>query len=164
MWARSYKEEVILVLVLNRFIVLSLFWWFYPHLRHGNTPGGHWLARCSFFLAWGRCNFLSLLLSADLSAELQKPKQVVAAPALNIVSGSFIYHVFISVASVLPPSSARATGGRLACWSLPGYGVQVSQDPKSVVFPIARQLVTIFDIIFWDATAKYIFTTSSNLA
>ena len=58
---------------------MSLFWWFYPHLRQGNTPGGHWFVLRSFFPVWGRCNFLILLLSADLTAVVPQPSQVVAA-------------------------------------------------------------------------------------
>ena len=67
------------MLLFNRCIVVSLFWWFYPHLRQGNTPGGHWFVRRNFFPVWGRCNFLILLLSADLTAVLPQLSQVVAA-------------------------------------------------------------------------------------
>ena len=67
------------MLLFNRCIVVSLFWWFYPHLRQGNTPGGHLFVRRSFFPVWGRCNFLILLLTADLTAVLPQPSQVVAA-------------------------------------------------------------------------------------
>ena len=85
---RSYKGD--LILVFNRCIVVSLLWWFYPHVRQGNTPGWHWLARRSFFPVWGRCNFLIPLLSADLSAVLPQPSQVVTAHlALHVASGSF---------------------------------------------------------------------------
>ena len=74
---RCYNKDF--MLLFNRCIVVSLFWWFYPHLRQGNTPGGHWFVRRSFFPVWGRCNFLILLLSADLTAILPQPSQVVAA-------------------------------------------------------------------------------------
>ena len=78
------------MLLFNRCIVVFLFWWFYPHLRQGNTPGGHWFVRRSFFPVWGRCNFLILLLSTDLTAVLPQPSQVLAAHLTpHIASESF---------------------------------------------------------------------------
>ena len=67
------------MLLFNRCIVVSLFCWFYPHLRQSNTPSGHWFVRRSFFPVWSTCNFLILLLSADLTAVLPQPSQIVAA-------------------------------------------------------------------------------------
>ena len=63
---RCYNNDF--MLLFNRCIVVSLLWWFYPHLRQGNTSGRHWFVRRSFFPVWGRCTFLILLLSADLTA------------------------------------------------------------------------------------------------
>ena len=84
----SYKENS--TLVFNRCVAASLFWWFYPHLRQGNTASGHWFARRSFFPVWGKCNFLILLLSADLNAVLPQPSRVVTAhSAPHVASESF---------------------------------------------------------------------------
>ena len=56
----------------------------------GYTPGGHWFARRSFFPVWGRCNFLILLLSADLSVVLPQPHKVVTSHwSPHVASGSF---------------------------------------------------------------------------
>ena len=58
--------------------------------QQGNTPGRHWFARGSFFPVWGRCNFLILLLSADLNAVLPQSSQVVTAYLhLHVASESF---------------------------------------------------------------------------
>ena len=72
-----YNKKV--MLPLNRCIAVSLFWWFYPYLRQGNTPGGHWFVCRSFFPLWGRCNFLIQLLCADLIAVLPQPSKAVTA-------------------------------------------------------------------------------------
>ena len=89
MWIRCYKGD--LIVVFNRYVVVSLFWWFYTHLKQGNTPGGHWFARRSFFPVWGRCNFLILLLSADLNAVLPQPSQVVTAHSVPHVASEPLY-------------------------------------------------------------------------
>ena len=70
---------------------MSLFWWFYPHLRQGNTLGGHWFVRRSFFPVWGRSNFLILLLSADLTAVLPQPSQVVASHLTPPIASKSFY-------------------------------------------------------------------------
>ena len=70
---------------------MSLFWWFYPHLRQGNTPNGHWFVRRSFFPVWGRSNFLILLLSADLTAVLPQPGQVVVAHLTPPIASKSFY-------------------------------------------------------------------------
>ena len=83
----SYKENS--TLVFNRCVPASLFWWFYLHLRQGNTASGHWFARRSFFPVWGRCNFLILLLSADLNAVLPQPSQVIAVHLASHVASEW---------------------------------------------------------------------------
>ena len=109
----SYNKD--LMLLFNQYIVASLFWWFYPHLRQGNTPVGHWFVRCSFFPVWGRCNFLILLLNTDLKAVLPQPSQVVTAClAPHIASeSSYLSWLYFRICT-LSPSSARETGSRLA--------------------------------------------------
>ena len=58
------------MLVFNGFLVVTLFWQFYPHLGQSNTPDGHWFAHSSFFSVWGRCNFLILLPGQVVAAHL----------------------------------------------------------------------------------------------
>ena len=86
---KSYKWD--LILVFNRCIVVSLFGWFYLHLRQDNTFDEHWFAHPSFFTVWGRCNFLILLLSADLNAVLPQPSQVVTAHSAPHVASEPFY-------------------------------------------------------------------------
>lgn len=98
----SYKED--LTLVFNRCIVVSLFCWFYPHLRQGNTPGGHWFARRSFFPVWGRCNFLILLLSAGLNALLPQPSQLVTTHLAPYVASEAFYLLRLYFRICSPPT------------------------------------------------------------
>ena len=113
------------MLLFNQYIVASLFWWFYPHLRQGNTPVGHWFVRCSFFPVWGRCNFLILLLNTDLKAVLPQPSQVVTAClAPHIASeSSYLSWLYFRICT-LSPSSARETESRLASYSLSSHCMQ----------------------------------------
>ena len=88
----------------NQCVVVSLFWGFYSHLRHGNIHGGHWFARRSFFSVWGWCNFLILLLSADLNAVLLQPSQVVRAHSAPHVAweSSYLSCLYFCICS--PPT------------------------------------------------------------
>ena len=98
----SYKENS--TLVFNRCVAASLFWWFYPHLRQGNTASGHWFARRSFFPVWGRCNFLILLLSADLNAVLPQPSRVVTAHLAPHVASEWFYLSCLYFCICSPPT------------------------------------------------------------
>ena len=86
---RSYRGQVFLVF--NRCMVVSLFWWFSPHLRQGNTPNGYCFAPRSFFPVWGRCNFLSQLLSTDFNAVMWQPSLVATACVAPHESSESVY-------------------------------------------------------------------------
>ena len=103
----------------NRCVVVSLFWWFYPHLRQGNAPGGYWFVRRSFFPVWGTYNFLILLLSADLNAVLLQPSQVVTAHSAPHVASESFYLSCLYFCICSPPTLInKGTGGSVTSQSL----------------------------------------------
>ena len=103
----------------NRCVVVSLFWWFYPHLRQGNAPGGYWFVRRSFFPVWGTYNFLILLLSADLNAVLLQPSQVVTAHSAPHVASESFYLSCLYFCICSPPTLiSKGTGGSVTSQSL----------------------------------------------
>ena len=99
---KSYKWD--LILVFNRCIVVSLFGWFYLHLRQDNTFDEHWFAHPSFFTVWGRCNFLILLLRADLNAVLPQPSQVITAHSAPRVPSESFYLSSLYFCVCSPPT------------------------------------------------------------
>ena len=110
---RFYKGD--LILVFNRCVVVSLFWWFYPQLGQGSISGGYWFACRSFFPAWDGCNFLILLLRVDLNAVLPQPSQVVTAhSAPHVASESFylscLYFYICSPLTLIGKGNRRPSG------------------------------------------------------
>ena len=109
---RSYNKR--LILLFNRCILVSLFWWFYPHPRQRKTPGGHWFVRRSFFPLWGRCNFFYSVAKCGFNRRTAATKLGCCGPlstACSIRVILFIMFLFPHLRPSHPHRGSRCTPG-----------------------------------------------------